>query len=155
RDVGLHGVLVTADLRDTTRRAATKPPLSLGQILAGRFYTGWPLHVESVRVSDATFGGMAVAPDSGARSERLSVRARAIRLGRGFEFQLDSLAATLYPRGGTRDSVVLVLAGGLSNGGVELRRLRFLGAASDVEGHGSLSYGGRDSLEAAGLTLHA
>src|SRR5262249_47231700 len=104
REVTVRGVLATADLRDTSR-AVEKPPLTLGQILPGGFYRGWPVRVERVSVDDATIGGLAMAPDSGSRAARLVARAHAIRLGKGFSFQLDSLATTLYPAGGQRDSV--------------------------------------------------
>src|SRR4029077_1182167 len=50
---------------------------------------------------------------------------------------------------------VFGLSGGLAAGRVELRALSFLGASSDVEGHGSLSIGARDSLASAGLPRHA
>ena len=153
--LALHGVRVTADARDTTRRAVKRPALTFEQVLQGRFYTGPPLHVARLDLADATIGGHADAPDTGFRITRLAARASDVRLGRGFAFRIDSLAGGLHPGGGRRDSASFEVAAALAGGRAELGRLRFLGEASDVQGHGALSIGGRDTLQSAGLTLSA
>jgi len=154
-DLALAGVRVTGDARDTTRTPPKGPPLTLGQMLQGRFYTGLPLRIDRLSVARGEIGGHADAPDTGFRLTRLALRARDLQLGHGFGFRVDSLAGGLHPGGGRRDSVSFDVAVALAGGRVQLGRLRFLGDSSDVEGHGELSAGARDTLAGANLTLRA
>ena len=154
-EVALAGVRVTADARDTTRTESKGPSLTLGQILQGRFYGGLPIRVLRLSVVNAEIGGRAGAPDTGFRLARLTLRARDLQLGRGFGFRVDSLVGTLHPGAGRRDSVRFDVAAALAAGRAELGRLRFSGDSSDVEGHGELAIGARDTLQGADLTLRA
>jgi autotransporter translocation and assembly factor TamB len=154
-ELSLARLHVTADARDTTRRVPKRPPLTFGQMLQGRFYTGLPIHVARLRLDAGTIGGRAREPDTGFRITRLHLRARDLRLGRGLAFRVDSLAGALHPGAGRRDSLAFAVAASLTGGRAELGRLRFLGLASDVEGHGALAIGALDTLQSAGLTLSA
>jgi len=154
-EVTLAGVRVTADARDTTRGPATGPPLTLGQVLQGRFYSGLPLRIARLSVVRAEIGGHAGAPDTGFRLTTLSLHARDLALGRGFGFRIDSLAGGLHPGGGRRDSATFSLSAALAGGRAEVGELRFRGDSSDVEGHGALSVGGPDTLQRADITLRA
>jgi hypothetical protein len=155
RELALSRVLVTADARDTTRRVSKPPPLTFEQVLQGRFYTGLPIHVGRLSLGEGTIGGRAGERDTAFRITRLALRARDLQLGRGLAFRVDSLAGVLHPGAGRGDSAAFDVAASLAGGRAELGRLRFLGAASDVEGQGALAIGTRDTLQSAGLTLRA
>ena len=154
-EVAVLGVRVTADARDTTKGETKGRPLTFAEILQGRFYSGLPVRVERLRLEDAAIGGHSWAPDTGFRITSLVVHASDIRLGRGFAFRLDTLAASIFPAGHERAPAALALSCALASGRAELGRLRFRSAGSDVEGHGSLAIGARDTLQQAGLSLHA
>src|SRR5262245_24340767 len=144
-DVAVLGVRVTADARDTTKKVSKKPPLTFGQVLAGRFYTGLPLRFERLRLADVTIGGHSYAPDTGFRITHLAARASELRLGRGFAFRLDSLAAPLRPCGSGRAPASLALACALASGRAELGRLRFTSNGTAVDPAGGAAGGGTGS----------
>jgi autotransporter translocation and assembly factor TamB len=148
------GVIVTADIADTTRPTPPPRPLTLADLLRGRFYGGPTLRVDRFVLRDARYGGRAGAPDSGLRLVSIAAEAHDVRLGRGFAFVLDTLALHALPRA-QGEGARLGLAASLEDGRLDARSLVIRGAGSALDASAILAVDRRDSIGEGRVVLHA
>jgi hypothetical protein len=151
----IDGVLVTAGVADTTRPAASKAPVTIADLMRGRFYAGPPLRIDRFTVRDARYVARPGVPDSGLCLTRIVFVARDIHVGGNTAFRLDTLGAHIVPADGEGGAVDLGLGASLADGRFELRSLSARSEASHIDARGLMSIDGRDSLAEIGLAFEA
>lgn len=156
QDLLLAGVVVTADLVDTTasRPKPKRAPLTLGDVLRGRFYTGPAFAVDRLTVRSARYGGRFGVPDSSSFLTDVDLRAHGVRLGRSFSFQVDSLTARRSPVAGA-GAIDLALVAGAVDGHFDLRSLELRTDSSAAQGTFQLGVDPHDRLSEVRVHVHS
>lgn len=152
RDLHLSGVFVTADIVDTTTSAKRGPPLTLADLLRGRFYSGPPIRVDRLAIQDATYSDRGGSRDSLVILDHIGLLARRVRLGGDFSFELDSLGLGRAPRS-TGSRIDFGIAARLDRGRFEAHSLRFRSGSSTADGSIVLGLDDKDAITEARLTL--
>src|SRR5262245_28723284 len=156
RELELDAPYATADIIDTTRVPKRPPkPLTLAGLLRGEFYGGPPIRIDRLAVRNGRYGGHAATPDSVPPLTGVELRARRMRLGRGFSFDLDSLVARGRRPEPSGTGVVIDLRATLDRARFDEPRLRFVTDSSAVGGSGALAVDRGDSLSEVRLALQA
>jgi translocation and assembly module TamB len=153
RDLAIRGAIVTTDVIDTTRRAPPTRRLTYADIVRGRFYGGPRLRVDRIAIDDGCWAAGANAPDTALRIEQVSLHARDFRLGGGFEFVVDSLAArgSLVPE----SMVGLRFTGGLEDGRIAARTLDLRFHDSGLAAGGAVGLSAQDTVNEIGLVVRS
>jgi hypothetical protein len=157
RGLELEGVLVTSDLvtTNTSRELLPKHPITLADVLRGRFYSGPRIHVDRLTVRRASYRGQDGQADSGVIFTDIGIQARRLRLGGEFSWLLDSLGARGRRVGTVTSPIELGLAATLSQGRLEARSIRLESDSSSIRGGMTLAIDRRDSLAEARFVLQA
>jgi autotransporter translocation and assembly factor TamB len=156
----LAGVIVTTDLIDTSTTGRRSPktrraPLTLADVLRGRFYTGPPIVVDRIAIRRGRYGGRFGAPDSNLVLTDVDLRAHGLRLGREFAFHIDSLNARRHTPDGRVAAMEIALAASMEHGRLATRTLRFHTDRSAIDGIFELGLDAGDSLTDARIRVTA
>ena len=156
----LAGVIVTTDLIDTSTTGRRSPntrraPLTLADVLRGRFYTGPPIAVDRIAIRRGRYGGRFGAPDSNLVLTDVDLRAHGLRLGREFAFHIDSLTARRHTPDGRVATMEVALAASMEHGRLATRTLRFHTDRSTIDGIFELGLDAADSLTDARIRVTA
>jgi len=156
----LAGVIVTTDLIDTSTTGRRSPntrraPLTLADVLRGRFYTGPPIAVDRIAIRRGRYGGRYGAPDSNLVLTDVDLRAHGLRLGREFAFHIDSLTARRHTPDGRVATMEVALAASMEHGRLATRTLRFHTDRSTIDGIFELGLDAADSLTDARIRVTA
>jgi len=146
----LRGVTVTGDLVDTTARAPAGPPLSVGDLLHGRFYGGPAIRLRQLTLEHGRFiaGAGAAAADTLPRLDDVALALSDATLERGrLALRVDHLALRY---GSTKPSgapvtvvtvVTVVAAGTVRDGRAEVTALDVRSGATQLAGSGAIATG--------------
>lgn len=154
RQLDLAGVEVSGSVAEPGAPKPGRPPMSIADLLRGRFYGGPAIVVDRVALRRGSYGGDMAPADSGWRLAGVELAAHHVKLGGGFALTLDSLGARLRSPGSAASWANLTLAGRLAEGRADVRTLRLLSARSDISGIGVLAADAGDSLREMRIALH-